>query len=141
MMVAALDVGTRRIGVAISDPMGTFAFPLRVIERTNSRDDVRCVVRILDEYACNEVVVGDPLTLDGKRGPATEKIDVFVNALARAFSGIIHRVDERLTTAAATKTLIRADLSRSKRKKVIDKTAAALILETFLARRRLSSER
>jgi putative Holliday junction resolvase len=82
------------------------------------------------------MVVGDPVTLSGQRGPAAEKIDRFVEQLARTFSGTIHRVDERMTTAQATKSLIAADVSRAKRKTVVDKMAAALILETYLARRR-----
>lgn len=136
MPVLALDVGTRRIGIAVADPSGTFALPLRVLERTNVRDDVAEIAEILRAYRADEVVVGDPLTLAGNRGLASEQIDRFVDHLARAFPGTIHRVDERMTTAQAQKGLIAADLSRKKRKGVIDQMAAALILETFLARRR-----
>jgi putative holliday junction resolvase len=81
-------------------------------------------------------VVGDPLTMAGARGIAAEKIDAFVAHLARAFDGTIARVDERLTTAAVQKQLIGADVSRAKRKMVVDKLAATLILETYLARAR-----
>jgi len=135
MTVVALDVGSRRIGVAVSDPFDSFALPLRVIERRNIREDVRRIIETLQEYQCSELVIGDPLTLAGERGPAAEKIDTFVTALQRLFTGTVHRIDERLTTAAATKTLLDADVSRNKRKRVVDKLAAALILETFLARR------
>ncbi len=141
MTVAALDVGTRRIGIAISDPRESFALPLLVLERKNIRTDIECILETLEEYDCHEVVVGDPLTLTGKRGPATEKVDAFVSALRRRFSGRIYRLDERLTTAAATKALIAADLSRSKRRQIVDKMAAALVLDTFLAGRRSSSQR
>jgi putative holliday junction resolvase len=85
----------------------------------------------------NELVVGDPVTLSGERSIAAQKMDAFVDALRSVFPGKIHRVDERMTTAQATKTLIAADVSRKERKKVVDKMAAALILETFLTRRRL----
>lgn len=136
MTVVALDVGTRRIGVAVSDPFDSFALPLKVIERSNTREDVRRVVEILREYDCSELVIGDPLTLIGERGPAAEKIDTFIAALQRLFAGTVHRIDERLTTAAATRTLLQADVSRKRRKGVVDKLAAALILDTFLARRR-----
>jgi putative holliday junction resolvase len=84
-----------------------------------------------------DLVIGDPISLSGERGIAAQKMDAFVEALRAIFSGTIHRIDERMTTAQATKTLIAADVSRKKRKDVVDKMAAALILDTFLARRRL----
>ena len=83
-----------------------------------------------------ELVVGDPISLSGERGIAAQKMDGFVERLRVVFPGPIHRVDERMTTAQVTKSLIAADMSRKKRKTVVDKMAAALILETFLARRR-----
>lgn len=136
MALLALDVGTKRIGVAVADPSGTFALPVTVIDRTNLKDDLDRIVELSREYNVQEMIVGDPVTLNGTRGPAAEKIDRFVEQLARVFKGAIHRVDERMTTAQATKTLISADVSRAKRKTVVDKMAAALILETYLARRR-----
>lgn len=131
--VIALDVGERRIGVAVGE--GTFAFPHSTIERTNVRDDVAAIVAIARERAARTIVVGDPLTMDGRRALASEKIDAFVAHLARAYDGGIERVDERLTTAAAQKALIGADVSRARRKKVIDQLAAVGILETWLARK------
>lgn len=136
MALLALDVGTKRIGVAVADPGATFALPVTVIERTNVKDDLRRIAELAGEYGAREIVVGDPVTLGGQRGPAAEKIDRFVEQLQRVYDGVIHRVDERMTTAQATKTLIAADVSRAKRKTVVDKMAAALILETYLARRR-----
>jgi putative Holliday junction resolvase len=134
--VVALDVGSKRIGVAVSDPLGSFAFPHGTIERTNVRDDVAAIVEIARERAARTIVVGDPLTMEGKRGIAAANIDAFVAHLARAFDGTIARIDERLTTAAVQKSLIGADVSRAKRKTVVDKLAAAMILETYLARAR-----
>jgi putative holliday junction resolvase len=131
--VLALDVGERRIGVAVGE--GTFAFPHSTIERTNVRDDVAAIVGIARERGAATIVVGDPLTMTGQRALASEKIDAFVAHLARAFDGAIERIDERLTTAAAQKVLIDADVSRAKRKKVIDQLAAVGILETWLARK------
>lgn len=136
MSLLALDVGSKRIGVAVADPTGTFALPLTVIDRTNLKADLQRISELAAQYNAKEMVVGDPVTLSGARGPAAENIDRFVEQLARVFGGRIHRVDERMTTAQATKSLIAADVSRSKRKTVVDKMAAALILETFLARRR-----
>lgn len=137
MTVLALDVGSKRIGAAVSDPGESFAMPLTVIEHTNIRDDVDRIVALAAEHRAQDIVVGDPVRLSGERGIAAERIDRFVEALARRYDGAIHRIDERLTTAQATKTLIGADVSRAKRKTVVDKIAASLILENFLTRRKL----
>lgn len=136
MSLMALDVGSKRIGVAVADPTGTFALPLTVIERANLKADLQRISELAREYIVDEMVIGYPVTLAGQTGPAAEKMDRFIEQLARVFAGAIHRVDERLTTAQATKTLISADVSRAKRKTVVDKMAAALILENYLARRR-----
>ncbi|HTU70493.1 MAG TPA: Holliday junction resolvase RuvX [Candidatus Baltobacteraceae bacterium] len=132
----ALDVGSKRIGLAIADPTQSFALPLGTIERSNLRADLAQIAEYVESYDVRELVVGDPVALSGERGIAAEKMDAFVEALRRVFAGTIHRVDERMTTAQVTKTLIAADVSRKRRKEVVDKMAAALILETFLARRR-----
>jgi putative holliday junction resolvase len=136
----ALDVGSKRIGVAIADPSGTFALPLATITRTNRRDDLASIKSYLDSYGVEELVVGDPVTLSGERGAAARAMDGFIESLHQIFSGTIHRIDERLTTAQATKTLIAADVSRARRRQVVDRMAAALILESFLARRRHAGE-
>jgi putative Holliday junction resolvase len=135
-----LDVGERRIGVAVADPGGTFAMPVMTIERTAIAADIARIVELARSYDAAEIVVGDPVTLSGERGPAAIKMDTFVEKLARSFEGAIHRVDERLTTAQATKTLIAADVSRKHRKRVVDQMAAALILETYLQRKRRLGE-
>ena len=137
----ALDVGTKRIGVAVTDPGESFALPVAVLERTNLHADLERIADLAREYEAGELVVGDPLRLSGERGPAAEQIDRFVVQLAKHFTGPIHRVDERLTTAQAQKALIAADVRRAKRKTIVDKMAAALILETFLARRRGTATR
>jgi putative holliday junction resolvase len=132
----ALDVGTKRIGVAVADAGATFAFPAGTIERTNLTEDLARIRDYLERYAVRDLVIGDPLTLAGERGLAAAKIDRFVEELRSQFAGRIHRIDERMTTAQATKSLIAADVSRERRKRAVDAVAAALILETFLARRR-----
>lgn len=139
MTIVALDVGTKRIGVAVSDPSGSFALPVATIERTELRADLERIVRLASEYGARDLVVGDPLTLSGERGPAAQKMDAFVEQLRRVFEGTIHRVDERMTTAQATKAMIAADASRKTRRKAVDMMAATLILETYLARRRSQS--
>lgn len=132
----ALDVGSKRIGVAIADPTESFALPVGTIERTNLRSDLAQIQDYIEGYNVQDLVIGDPVTLSGERGIAAQKMDGFVEALRNVYPGRIHRVDERMTTAQATKTLIAADVSRKKRKTVVDKMAAALILEGYLARRR-----
>ncbi|GAC1431819.1 MAG: Holliday junction resolvase RuvX [Candidatus Velthaea sp.] len=134
--VVALDVGERRIGIAVSDPFGSFSLPFDTIERTNVKTDVERIVGIARERGARTIVVGDPLTLAGERGIAAKNIDAFVAHLARAYDGAIELVDERMTTAAVQKSLIGADVSRKKRKTVVDKLAAAMILDTWLQRRR-----
>jgi len=136
MSILALDIGEKRIGVAVSDPSESFSLPLEVIERTALRDDIRRIVELAAERGVRVIVVGDPVRLGGERGLASGKIDKFVAELERGWDGTIERVDERLTTAQATKSLIAADVSRKKRKQVVDKVAAALILDTYLARRK-----
>ena len=139
-MIVALDVGTKRIGVAVADPGLTFALPIATIQRSNRREDFARIEAMLETYAVTELVVGDPITLAGERGIAAQAMDAFVEDLRARFAGPIHRVDERLTTAQATKSLIAADVGRRKRRDVVDSLAAALILDSFLARRRNSRE-
>jgi putative pre-16S rRNA nuclease len=136
MAIMALDVGSKRIGVAVADPTGTFALPVTTIERTHLNGDLERIAELIASYGVADLVVGDPIALSGERGIAAAKMERFVEQLRSVFGGAIHMVDERLTTAQVTKTLIAADVSRRKRKSVVDKMAAALILETFLARRK-----
>ncbi len=141
MSTLALDVGSKRIGVALGDPSETFAFPLPTIERSNLRADIARIRALVEEHGIRDLVVGDPLALDGTRKLAAEKIDAFVEQLQRAISIPIHRVDERMTSAQANKALLAADLSRERRKRSVDAFAAVLILESYQARRRRERER
>jgi len=136
MAIIALDVGERRIGVAVSDPGESYALPLRTIERTRMHDDLQQILDVATEYGASTIVIGDPIALSGERGIAAQKMDEFAEVLGRAFAGTIERVDERMTTALVTRGLIEADVSRAKRKRVVDQLAAAAILDSFLARRR-----
>ena len=139
-MIVALDVGERRIGIAISDPGESYSLPLRTLHRTESlHDDLEEILTVAREYSAATIVVGDPVSLSGERGIAAQKMDAFVEVLARAYGGTIERVDERMTTAQATRSLIANDVSRKKRKRVVDQLAASLILDAYLARRRRSN--
>ena len=136
-MILALDVGERRIGLAISDPGESFSLPLRTLDRTDSlHDDLQSIVDAAKEYDAKIIVVGDPVSLSGERGIAAQKMDEFVRVLAKAYDGAIERVDERMTTAQARRTLLANDVSRKARRRVVDQLAAALILDAYLARRK-----
>ena len=138
MKKLGLDVGDKTIGVAVSDEMGIIADGVTTIERVGIKKDTGKVLDYINEYNCDTVVIGLPLKLDGTDSPQTEKVYEFRNKLENKLrsSGLqdvkIEYYDERLTTVMAEKVLIEADVSRKKRKDVIDKQAAVLILQAYL---------
>lgn len=137
-----LDVGDKTIGVAVSDPLGITAQGITTIERVGIRKDTTAVMELMKEYDCDTVVIGLPLKLDGSDSPQTEKVREFREKLENKLrsTGLgntrIEYYDERLTTAMAERVLIEADVSRSKRKTVIDKQAAVIILQSYLDTKR-----
>jgi putative Holliday junction resolvase len=132
--VIALDIGSKRIGVALA-PFGTsLAIPLEPIVRTNLRNDLSAIVALLEAHDSATLVIGDPVTLAGSRGIASAGVDAFVAKLARLWAGEIRLVDERLTTAQSNKVLIGAAVSRARRRQLVDGMAATLILESYLGR-------
>lgn len=139
MRILGLDVGDKTIGVAVSDEMGWTAQPLIVIRRQSKIKDSRAVAELVDEYSAETVVVGLPRNMDGSLGPQAIKTEAFGQALAQEIEIEIVYWDERLSTKAAERALIEADMSRAKRKKVVDKIAASIILQGYLDR--LSFER
>lgn len=133
MRIMALDVGSKTIGVAVSDPFGWTAQGLETIFHTTREKDFLRLKELVDEYHVDEFVLGKPLNMDGSSGVRVERTLDFAKELAEAFPGIPqHLWDERLTTVMAAKQLIAADVSRKKRKKVIDKMAAVAILDGYL---------
>lgn len=127
MRILGLDVGERRIGVAISDPTNTIAQPLIVIERDGKEfDRISDIVRDND---VEEIVIGYPKNMDGSVGAMAKKVDEFADLISKKIDVPVVFIDERLSTAEAERMMISADLSRKKRKKSIDKVAAAIILE------------
>lgn len=138
MRSIGLDVGDKTIGVAVSDPLGMTAQGIITIERVGIKKDTTKVVDLIKEYDCDTVVIGLPKKLDGTDSPQTEKVYEFRERLANKMRSqglanvCIEFYDERLTTVMAEKVLIEADVSRRKRKDVIDKQAAVLILQGFL---------
>jgi len=138
MRKIGLDVGDKTIGVAVSDELGITAQGITTIERVGIRKDAGRIMDLIREYDCDGVVIGLPLKLDGSDSPQTEKVYEFRRMLENKMrsSGLgnvgIEYYDERLTTVMAEKILIEADVSRGKRKTVIDKQAAVLILQSYL---------
>jgi len=133
----ALDLGSRRIGVAVSDAAGTMAFPRPVIERSGDpARDRRAIGALVDEESAGVVVVGLPLSLDGRHGPAARAAVAEAAALADELAGRGVRVetfDERLTTVSAHAALAEAGASSRARRRAVDSAAAAVLLEAWLA--------
>jgi len=132
----ALDLGERRIGVAVSDPQGVIAQPLLVIERRGGAADLGRIGAIVSAQAVARVVVGYPLTLAGQAGTQARRVDRFIEQLRRALAVEVVAADERLTTAAAERSLLEGGVRRGRRRQVRDAVAAALILQGYLDRRR-----
>ena len=130
--ILGLDVGTRRIGVAVSDPLGITAQRLTIIERRSAQADVDAVAALAAQQHAEAVVVGLPLTMQGTQGDQANQVMVFVEALRAQLSCPVQTVDERLTTVQGERALLETDTSRRRRKRVIDQVAAQLILQTYL---------
>ena len=134
MRVLGLDVGSKTIGVALTDEVGIAAHPLRVIERKGTDIDVSTIQTLVAEHDIRQIVIGMPFELSGKIGHRAKRVLEFVTALGARLGDAVklHEQDERFTTAEAERVLLDADLSRQKRKQVIDQQAAALILQAWL---------
>ena len=137
--ILALDVGERRIGVAVSDPTGLLATPLQAIDRTRSPSAVSEIVRLVDEYEACEIVVGLPTTLSGRAGTQVQRVRRFVDALADQTSVPVVLRDERYSSVQAERLLREAGRQPSRDKGSVDSAAAALILQSHLDSRRAGS--
>jgi putative Holliday junction resolvase len=138
MRILCIDFGEKRLGIAVSDPLGIIAQGVAVIGRGESFDhDIRELKRLIKKYdGVDEIVVGLPRTLKGEIGLSAQKVLDFVAVLKNEFKLNITTWDERLTTAAAERALIEAGLSRARRRQVIDQSAAANILQSYLDRKK-----
>ncbi|MBU5440213.1 Holliday junction resolvase RuvX [Tissierella sp. MSJ-40] len=134
--IIGLDVGDKTIGVAVSDLLMLTAQGVTTIKRESYEKDFKALETIINEYNITKVVVGLPKNMNGTLGPQGEKVIKFANKIKSKFELEIIYEDERLTTMAAERMLIQGDVSRQKRKKVIDKVAASYILQTYLDRKR-----
>jgi putative Holliday junction resolvase len=130
--ILGLDMGEKRIGLAVSDPLGFTAQGLEVWIRRNRQADLDHILQIAREYQVQKIVVGLPRHMDGRLGDAAASIMEFAGALGEALKVEVIPWDERLTTAAAERVLIQADVSRRRRRQVVDQLAAVLILQSYL---------
>ena len=136
----ALDIGNRRIGVAVSDELGFTAQPVLTLERRrNQREDLRSLARLCRRYSVVGIVVGNPVHLSGELSPQAEKTQAFVAELGTLAGLPIHLWDERLTTHEAHQILYEAGHARQDHRRIVDQVAATLILQSFLDEKAASS--
>ena len=133
--ILAIDYGSRRMGLAVSDLLGITAQGIETLERKNKRRDFARLERVLREYQIVEIVLGNPLRMSGEEGTQSQKVAEFAEQLRQKFQIPVHLWDERLTSAEANRLLREADLSIQKRAQAVDRMAAALILQSFLQAR------
>lgn len=132
MRILSLDVGDRTIGIAVSDPLGFTAQGLTTIRRKNIDYDIQELSKICTEYSVETIVCGLPKNMNGTIGVQGEKVLQFCEIIKQNIQIPLKMWDERLTTAAAHRAMLEADLSRAKRKKIVDKIAAVYILQGYL---------
>ena len=130
--IMALDVGSKRIGVAVTDPLGITAQGLATIERQNKRRDLEALRQVLAKYEVREIVVGLPLRLSGAEGTQSEMMRRFAEDLQAHFGLTVHLWDERWTSTEANRLLRETDLSIKKRGQAVDRMAATLILQSWM---------
>ena len=134
MRILGLDIGSKTIGVAVRDPLGWTAQGVTTIKRDCYTKDVEAVMKICKEYGVETIVAGMPKNMNGTIGPSGEMVKNLCEQIEKSFDGKIEFWDERLTTVAAHRAMLEADLSRAKRKKIVDKIAATYILQGYLDR-------
>jgi putative Holliday junction resolvase len=134
--IMGLDVGDRRIGVAVSDALGLTAQPVLTLTRSNRKQDLKSLQRLIRKYGCSAIVVGNPLYMSGDLSPQAAKAQAFAEILREASGLPVYLWDERLTTTEAHRHLHAAGRSLSEHKMVVDQVAAVLILESYLEAKR-----
>lgn len=132
MRIMGLDIGTKTIGIAVSDELGLTAQPLKTLSRKNLESDLNQLKQLIKDLKVSEMVVGLPIRTDGALGQSADMALEFIEQLKATFELPVNVWDERFSTAAVTKMLLEADVSRAKRRKVVNHLAAAYILQGFL---------
>jgi len=134
MRIMGIDYGEKRIGVAISDPLGITAQGLPTIERTNIQEDIQKILNIIREKEVNEIVVGLPKHMNNMLGEKAQAVLAFVDLIKKHVNIPVNTIDERLSTVRAHRAMLEGNLSRKKRKDRVDMIAAQLILQNYLDR-------
>ncbi len=137
--ILGLDVGSKTIGVAVSDPLGITAQGLPTIRRQHKRKDFEQLLQLIRDYTVCEIVVGYPLRMNGAEGTQAVKMQDFAEELRRKFKLPVHLWDERLTSAQANRVLRESEMSIRRRGEVVDRLAAVLILQSFMQHRQAFS--
>jgi len=132
MRVLGLDIGDRRIGVAMSDPIGILASPLTQINRTGTEVAIEAILKIIRQYEVERIIAGLPYSIDGSKGPQVQKVESFLKKLSKRLDIPIETWDESYTTMAAESKMIEGGVRKDRRKKQIDAAAAAIILQEYL---------
>jgi putative Holliday junction resolvase len=133
--ILAIDHGSRRMGLAVTDALGITAQGLETLQRKNKRADFGRLERIIREYQIREIVLGNPLRMSGEEGTQSQKVAEFAEELRQRFRLPVHLWDERLTSAEANRLMREADVSLQKRALAVDRMAAVLILQSFMQSR------
>lgn len=128
----ALDVGTKRIGIAVSDPLGIFSTGLKTIKRLPEANSIKEICNLINEYKVNKIIIGLPINMNGTQGSQSDDTRSFASTLRQAIQVDIEFIDERLTSVLAEKILIAQNISPSRNRELIDKKAAELILQQYL---------
>ena len=128
----ALDLGEKRIGVAVSDPLNIIAQSVGTIQRKDIKSDLKKIADLVKEYRADKLVIGLPLNMNGTKGKSAKLAIDFVETVKKEIQIDVEMIDERLTSAQGERIFLEADMSREKRKKNIDKIAAQLILQSYL---------
>lgn len=136
MRILGLDIGDRRIGVAVSDPMGWTAQAVCVIERRSQDADLQRIAELVTDLGVSGIVCGLPVNMNGTRGPQSHKVEQFSSEIGNATGVPVELWDERLSTVAASRVLDESGMNWRKKRKVVDMTAACLILQSYLDSRR-----
>ena len=140
MRTMGLDVGTKTVGVAVSDGLGLTAQAITTVRRTSLKADLAALTELAREHEVSRVVVGLPLNMDGSEGPRAEASRKFAEAVGQALGVPVEFWDERLSTVAAERTLLEADHTRARRRQVIDQVAAQFILQGWLDARQSAAD-
>ena len=137
MRILGVDLGQKRIGLAISDPLGFTAQGLRTLEVTGKKDLIKGLAEVCREYAVEEIVIGLPINMDGSHGPKAQQASALIPELEKELKVPVRTWDERLTSREAGRLMIQEGLSRQKQRMNSDRLAATLILQGYLETKRV----